>query len=176
MSNDNLSFSRPVHVSDIPGAGRHFNITSTAEERALVARQLGLPAIAELTAKLTVTPFRKEGLAVDGTVRARLTQICVVSADNFESMVEAPVTIRFSPDGRDPNAEFDLAELNGPEAEDPPDLLIGGVIDLGDIVREFLALALDPYPRKPGAEFAAPGEEAGLSPFAALNALKNKSE
>jgi hypothetical protein len=176
MSTDMPSFSRPVQVSDIPGTGRRFNITTTAEERAVLAKQLGLPDIAELTAKLLVLPFRKEGLAVDGTIHARLTQTCVVSSDDFESAVEAPVSIRFSPDGRDLNAEFDLAELNDPEAEDPPDLLTGAAIDLGEVIREFLALALDPYPRKPGAEFAGIGEEAGLSPFAALNALKNKGD
>jgi uncharacterized metal-binding protein YceD (DUF177 family) len=174
MSDDKPIFSRPVHIHEIPGSGRHFNITTTEPERDAVAHQLGLPRIAELTAKLLVKPFRKDGLAVGGTIHARLTQTCVVSADDFESTVDAPVDIRFSPDGKDPNADFDLAELNDPEAEDPPDLLTGGEIDLGAVIAEFLALALDPYPRKPGIDFEAPREDPSLSPFAALNALKDK--
>ncbi|CAN2532162.1 hypothetical+protein [Methylocapsa aurea] len=40
--------------------------------------------------------------------------------------------------------------------EDAPDPLVDGRIDLGAIVAEFFALALDPYPRKPGACFAPP--------------------
>ncbi len=176
MTTDKPVFSRPVHVHEIPANGRHFNITTTVPERAAVARQLGLPGIGELTAKLLVTPFRKDGLAVGGTIHSRLTQTCVVSAEDFESVVEAPVDIRFSPDGHDPNAEFDLAELNDPEAEDPPDLLTGSGIDLGAVIAEFLALALDPYPRKPGVAFEGLSEDPSLSPFAALNALKNKGE
>jgi len=176
MSNDRSIFSRPVHVREISGSGRHFNITTTQAERAAVASQLGLPGIAELTARLIVAPFGKEGLAVNGTIHSRLTQTCVVSAEDFETTVEAPVEIRFSPDGQDPNADFDLAELNDPDAQDPPDLLTGGEIDLGPIIAEFLALALDPYPRKPGITFEAPEEEAELSPFSALNTLKNKEQ
>lgn len=174
MTTQKPSFSRPVHLREIPATGRHFILDTDEAERRAVAAQLGLPDVAALTAKLHVTPFRKDGLAVEGTIHARLTQICVVTAEPFESEVEAPVAIRFSPDGQDPNAEFDLAELNDPEAEDPPDLLVGDTIDLGAIVSEFLALALDPYPRKPGAAFEGDADPAGLSPFAALDALKGK--
>jgi hypothetical protein len=176
MSNDKPSFSRPVRVGEIPAMGRNFPITTTEQERAELARQLGLPAIAELTAKLLVVPFRKAGLAVDGSLHARVTQTCVVTLEDFESTVDAPVSIRFSTDGVDPNAEFDLAELTDPEAEDPPDLLVGGQIDLGAVMIEFLALELDPYPRKPGVAFERDGEETSLSPFDVLNALKNKGE
>ena len=47
--------------------------------------------------------------------------------------------------------------------------MIDGRIDLGALAAEFFALGLDPYPRKPGAEFVAPPEPAPPdSPFAAL--------
>lgn len=174
MTSDTLHFSRPVQLREIPPTGRHFIVETNADERQAVAQQLGLPAIAALSAKLQVMPFRKDGLAVDGTIHARLTQVCVVTAEPFENEVEAPVDIRYSPDGKDPNADFDLAELNDPDAEDPPDLLVGDSIDLGAVVSEFLALALDPYPRKPGAVFEEGDDKATLSPFAALNTLKNK--
>ncbi len=42
------------------------------------------------------------------------------------------------------------------------------VIDLGEASVEQLALALDPYPRKPGAELPADVSGGPLSPFAAL--------
>ena len=53
----------------------------------------------------------------------------------------------------------------------------GGVIDLGAVATEFLILGIDPYPRKPGAVFAAPPAapgEAAEHPFAALAALKSR--
>ena len=57
--------------------------------------------------------------------------------------------------------------------DDEPDPIVDGKIDLGALAAEFLALGLDPYPRKPGAEFAAPvAEEDDDSPFAPLTELK----
>jgi hypothetical protein len=165
-------WSHPVHVAEIPAAGKRFVIEASESERASVAALLGLPAIAALSAALTVTPFGRDGLSVDGTVSARLTQVCVASSEDFDSDVVAPVEIRFSPDGRDPEEEIDLDGLIDPQAEDPPDRLVDGRIDLGLIASEFLALALDPYPRKPGAEFVEPEDDTDPSPFAALSALK----
>jgi hypothetical protein len=60
-------------------------------------------------------------------------------------------------------------------AEDAPEPLVGGVVDLGLLATEFLALGIDPYPRKSGAEFTAPAAaDDDPKPFAALAALKNK--
>jgi hypothetical protein len=59
------------------------------------------------------------------------------------------------------------------DAADGPERMVGGVVDLGAVATEFLLLAIDPYPRKPGAVFAAPpAENAAANPFAALAALK----
>ena len=53
--------------------------------------------------------------------------------------------------------------------EDDPDPVVDGKIDLGALAAEFFALGLDPYPRKPGAEFVAPVAQAPPdSPFTAL--------
>ena len=66
--------------------------------------------------------------------------------------------------------------INVLDAPDPPEILIGDHVDLGVIATEFLLLGLDPYPRKPDAEF---GEVVvgtpGLNPFAVLAALKKNS-
>ena len=59
------------------------------------------------------------------------------------------------------------------EEAEPPEPLVGGTIDLGAVAVEFLMLGIDPYPRKEGAEFAAPSADLeGAHPFAALAALK----
>jgi len=60
------------------------------------------------------------------------------------------------------------------DAEDPPDEADGDVVDLGAYVVETLALALDPFPRKPGAVFEAPEEKPSISPFAALARLSGR--
>ena len=64
-------------------------------------------------------------------------------------------------------------DLQALEAEDPPEALRDGVIDLGAVATEFLLLGIDPYPRKPGAVFdAPPAGDPASHPFAALAALK----
>ena len=63
------------------------------------------------------------------------------------------------------DAEIDIEVLLN--EEEPPEPIVDGTIDLGGVTLEFLALALDPYPRKPGVEFTEPAPEtpAGV-PFA----------
>jgi hypothetical protein len=58
---------------------------------------------------------------------------------------------------------------------EPPEPLIGGIVNLGALATEFLVLGIDPYPRKADVEFApvTVGEE-GPKPFAALGALKKR--
>lgn len=46
-----------------------------------------------------------------------------------------------------------------PDGPDIPDQFTGDSIDVGAVVAEFAALAIDPYPRKPDAEFAVKGEK-----------------
>ena len=63
------------------------------------------------------------------------------------------------------------------DADDAPEPIEGGIIDLGEAVAQQLALALDPYPRAPGAAILPEiGVNAGAAvarspepgPFAAL--------
>ncbi len=68
--------------------------------------------------------------------------------------------------------------LVDPEGVDPAEPLPAEGIDLGELVVQELAVALDPYPRKPGAEVPAeyrpPEVETKEGPFAALKALKGE--
>jgi hypothetical protein len=60
---------------------------------------------------------------------------------------------------------------------DPPDELVGDFVDLGSITAEFLALALDPYPRKPGISFESPqAADVRDSPFARLAELRPRKD
>ena len=73
-----------------------------------------------------------------------VVRTCVVSLDDFETTLEEDFRVRFVPAG----TETDNPD---PEAEDEIPFA-GTVIDLGEAAAEQLALSLDPYPRKPGAE------------------------
>lgn len=122
-----------------------------------------------LVGTFTLRRTRTRHYAVTGTVRARLTQISVVSLEPFESDLIEPVDLTFSDDASD-----DHAATHDPEA-DPPDPIVNGQIDLGAITAEFLALALDPYPRKAGEVFVGPNDATMPDPSplaAALSRLK----
>ena len=72
----------------------------------------------------------------------------------------------------------DAAHVSRFESDDPPDPIVRGGIDLGQVAVEFLSLALEPYPRTPGMDIAAPQAAADAarpaSPFAGLAKLKPK--
>jgi uncharacterized metal-binding protein YceD (DUF177 family) len=169
MKKPETELSRPIDVARIPQTGCDEVVTADPEERACVARRLGLPAIHRLTADLALSRWRGEGAKVMGTIAAEVEQICVVTLEPFRTGITETVERYFLPDGGTATDDADV------------DVLEGGVIDLGEVVVESLTLAIDPYPRKPGAVFedrGDPGEpdesdEKHGSPFAALSALRS---
>ena len=147
-------------------------------ERREIAKILGLVSLESLTAEVFLRPWM-DGAEVSGLIRARVTQVCSVSADEFEEPVESrfsvhilPADSEYAPQDEDTGGELGL----DPEGDDPPDVLEGETIDVSGYVIEHLALELDPFPRKPGAVFEPPPEPVDLSPFAALKALKTDPE
>jgi uncharacterized metal-binding protein YceD (DUF177 family) len=110
------------------------------------------------------------GLRATGRVSATVGQTCVVTLEPMENHVEEAIDVIFAPPSRG-----DLAHQNATfDADEPPEVLVDGAADLGAIAAEFLLLGINPYPRKPGAEFAPPAAEGAVTtPFAALAKLKD---
>lgn len=139
--------------------------------RAAIAKALDLVALHRLEADLTVKPWF-DGVEIHGRWSAEVEQICGVSLDPFTTPLKGSFAIRAVPAAsRHAPSEADEIDLD-PDAEDPPDLLEGDVVDLGAYVVEHLALEIDPFPRKPGVAFEAPPAPAEASPFAVLRNLK----
>jgi len=152
----------PVTVKLEPDAG----------QRAKIAGDLGLESLPSLTAEVTVRPWL-DGAEVTGRFRAVVEQVCGVTLEPFEQPVRGDIEVRAVPAGS-PHAQTEQPgeiELDL-ESQDPPDVLEGEALDLAAYVTEHLALEIDPFPRKPGAEFdyKPPTEE--LSPFAVLKKLQ----
>ncbi|WP_342341656.1 DUF177 domain-containing protein [Microvirga massiliensis] len=159
--------SRPLDVSNLPATGVRFEVRATQEECDALATDFKLPAIHDLIGEYKVTGSAR-GVHVEGRVRARITQTCVVTLDPFETSLDEEVMVDFAEPRHIP-AE---PPVDHPDY-DPPDEILDGRIDLGALTAEFLALGLDPYPRKPGVDFKYEndGDEAD-SPFAALGRLR----
>ena len=125
--------------------------SATPEECKAVAKRLGIISLAKLEASLVLRRIRSEQvLEVKGEMKASLAQACVVTLDPVAEEVNETIEAHFSESATHATAEDIEVEAGGPDAPEP---IENGKIDLGELVVQHLALALNPYPRKPGAEF-----------------------
>lgn len=172
-SSDGSGFSRPLRVDALETGGRSFEWQATEQERIDLAAFLGLVQLDGLTVKGRLEPGFKAAIRLTAEYVADVVQTCVVTlepvAARVADTVERDFTLRS--DVAAVRAEVDVE----PDAEDPPDLVEGGEIDVGAVVIEALALAIDPYPRKAGAVLEyQPENPPDPGPFAALAKLKNR--
>jgi len=175
-----LPLSHPLRVEDIKLRGSHVVVRAQAAELPAIAAHLGLSSVEALEARYVATRSGDK-VKLEGTIFAMLHQTCIVSLDPFPVDLEVPVRLDFAPEEEsriaarraeaDEHGKIDVeVQLN---EDDPPEPIVDGLIDLGTVTLEFLALGLDPYPRKPGVSFESGPADAGVeSPFAALAKLK----
>ncbi|WGF90548.1 YceD family protein [Marinivivus vitaminiproducens] len=174
-------FSRTVAVDPFPEDGVAFSEAASASERANVGRRLDLVGLTSLTFTGTVEPEEDPTiLRLSGRLEADVVQRCVVTLEPVANRVAEGVIRRFTLTPADVilTEEGDIEVEVDSEAEDV-EPLVGGLIDLGEIATEELALALDPYPRAEGADaelteiLASSDDEVDTNPFAALKRLKS---
>lgn len=168
-----MSWTHEIRLAEVQRGPVKLRLEADAAARKAVARQLGLVAIESLTADLILKAWL-DGAELIGAFAAEVTQTCSVSAEDFSESVQGEVFVRMVPAGSpnaptDPTGDEIEVDLEG---DDPPDVLESDRIDLAGYVVEHLSLELDPFPRKPGAVFEPPAEEASMSPFAVLKGLK----
>lgn len=166
-----LSWGVPLKLHELARGPVRLMLEPDAEQRAAIARRLGLKSLPALTADVTVKPWL-DGAELSGGFDAVVEQVCGVSLDPFEQPLRGEIDVRVVPAGSPHAATSEGGDLElDPNAPDAPDVMDGDAIDVAGYVVEHLALEIDPFPRKPGATFdyAAPEEE--TSPFAALKKL-----
>jgi hypothetical protein len=155
-----LEFPRPVRVSNLPEAGQQLRLEATAQECAALAARLGLLALHALSAELRLRAESAGGIRVDGHIEASLEQACVVSLEPVPQRVREPFALRILPEGQLPSED--------PDSDDEVEC-DNGIAELGEVIAQLLALALDPYPRLEGAQLPEHGADDGpRGPFAAL--------
>ncbi|MBZ0229956.1 MAG: DUF177 domain-containing protein [Bauldia sp.] len=181
--NDAPHLSRNVNVAAIPSAGRAETIVATDAELTAIASAFGLVAVGALSAELKIERPAADVVVVDGRVRASIVQNCVVSLVPVAQEIDEPIHLRFvdaasakAPAPPRPGAEVMIAA----ESMDLPETWSGPAIDVGAVVLEHFALAIDPYPRAPGATLADEADESASaveeSPFAVLAGLTAKKK
>jgi uncharacterized metal-binding protein YceD (DUF177 family) len=157
-------FSRPLPLGLVGPEGRREVLEADEAERAALARRFGIPAIERLRAELRLWQETGGAVRAEGRLDAAVVQSCVVTLEPVPQRVDEPVSLRLLPDGREPRDD--------PDEEADEIATERGVADLGEAVAEQLALALDPYPRAPGAALPAEATDPGEHPLAALAKLR----
>jgi uncharacterized metal-binding protein YceD (DUF177 family) len=126
---------------------------------------------------VALRPGEPGAVEVEGRVVADIVQTCVVSLVEVEERIDEPFSVRFVPPGSPEAPRPGVEAVVRADEPDPPEILAGPTIDVGALAEEHFVLAIDPYPRAPGASLPAEATlppERGDSPFAALAELARR--
>ena len=171
-----LTWEHAVH--DIPDSGVSAERRATPEELGAIARALEIVACSSLTATYPIKPTGGWHYRLFGELRASLQQACVVTLEPVDEEVNETFEIAFWPEADIPepaSGEIDL--------DDEPEIepIIAGQIEVGQVVFECLAGAINPFPRKADAALehvaASPRgrpDDKAENPFAVLARIKEK--
>ncbi len=173
-------FSRLVDIERLADDPSVHEIAASPGECAALARRFGLQAVRRLGATVTLSRMsrgagaRGAGIALSARLAAEVVQTCIVTLEPVEARVEDEFTLLYCP----PEAagrEAEAVTITLDDALIEP--LAGRHIDIGEAVAQQLGLALDPYPRSPGAQVDAPRPaalaEGGTNrPFGGLKGFK----
>ena len=175
---------RIVDIDRMGPNGTALEIAASDNERAGLAKRFGFLGLPAFSARVTVDRRPGGQVVVEGRLRGRIVQACILTLDPVPQDLDEAFRIVF---------KRDLAEERDPESgealvsahTDAPEPLPGNLLDVGEIVAEQLSLAADPYPRKHGVklEDVLPKprkdgrharHEQRRHPFAGLAALRDK--
>jgi hypothetical protein len=160
-------------IADIGKDGVVESRVATVAECEAVATALDLLSCSALSARYAIKPLAGGRFRLSGEMAADVTQACVVTLDPVTAKIAEEFSVEFWPEDSQNAGGGEQSVLGGQDVE----RLAGDAVEAGDIIFEVLSASLDPYPRKPGAEFAWQDPRAGdaaSGPFAALGKLKQR--
>jgi uncharacterized metal-binding protein YceD (DUF177 family) len=182
--NNKSEIGRVIDLDRLGRSGSALEIVASESECAALAKRFGFLALQRFAARVTVDLQPGDQVVVEGRLRGKIVQACVLSLEPVAQELDDAFRIVF---------QKDLAEERDPESgeallnakADAPEPLVGNMLDVGEIVAEQLSLAAEPYPRRPGVKLedvlpkskgsprrGAPGQQ--RHPFAGLAALRDK--
>ena len=170
-----MNWPYTLSLSEVARGKGRVRLEPDAASRQAIAKELGLESLGALSAELSYRPWM-DGAEITARFEAKVSQVCGVSLDVFEQVLVGDLEFRVVPQGS-PNAPAEITSTEvefDSETPDPPDVLQESAIDLSRYVVEHLALAIDPFPRKPGVVFDYEPEVREESPFAVLKRLTDK--
>ena len=134
--------SRPVPLDRIRPEGLSLAVAAEPNECAALALRLRVPGVVRMQCDWTLQAPSRGIVRAHGVLRAVVVRTCVVTLDDFETSVNEAFMVRFVPSGSE-------TPIVDPDQDDEV-AYNGDCLDLGEATTEQLALALEPYPHKPG--------------------------
>ena len=147
-------------IDEVHAGGLEIQRKATAAECAALARALDILQCDSLDVSYRLRRAPAEGYRLRGKLIAEVDQACVVTLAAVHETVRVEFDVEFRPAEEVASLDGGAVDLEEQTEIEPID---GKWLAVGRVVFEELAAGLDPYPRRPGAEFA---------PFAVLAKLK----
>ncbi len=163
-------------LDEVHAGGLDIKRTATEAERKLLADALGILGCEVLQVNYRLKRAPADGYRLTGKVLAELTQACVVTLAPVHETVKLDLAVDYRPAEELAAADGGAVDLDEESEVEP---IEGKWLAVGRIVFEEMAAGINPYPRRPGAEFT-PVEDATAevkhNPFAVLEKLKQKPQ
>lgn len=148
-------------------------IEANEADRKALADALDLIRCDRLTVTYRIKPIGRDRFRASGRIEADLVHPCIVTLEPVPEAIHEDFSVEYWP-AEEAGDDLPEGEIN--LDADEPERMEHGEIALGRLVYELIAVAMDPFPRSPGADEA----EAELlsnqpkpeNPFAALKKLK----
>ncbi|WDI30651.1 DUF177 domain-containing protein [Hyphococcus flavus] len=176
--NDDPEFSHKVDLGGLPRSGKAFRLVADNVSLERIATRLNVISADAFSCDLHLRASRHE-INITGKVTATLIRECVASLEPMEEVIDESFDVEFarsSPDNLRKENEDGEAVYEGEDI--PPEIHEGEIFDIGEFAVQQLALAMNPFPRMPGAQSLAEvyGREDNVSPFAVLAEKFKKSD
>ncbi len=165
-----LEMTRPTPISRIGPRGLAVDVVANEDELRAIASRVLIPDVASMSCRFHLTRRADDPAVVDvvGELVASVVQVCVVTLEPFEAPLQERFRLCFVPVGRA------LANDDDPDSAD--EIAYEGVmIDLGEAAVEQLALALEPFPRRPDATLPDLGDDELGGAFSSLSVLRRST-
>lgn len=167
--------SHPIRFADMPQRKvTTVRLIPDAGQLEDLADRLGVDVFRKVRLDLTLSPGPGRDWTLAGKLGATVVQPCRVTTEPVTTRIEEKVARRYTPDDVTPEGED--VEMDDDTLEPLP-----GILDLGDVLEEALALAIPDFPRSPAADEidmtatptgAEPLNDEAVKPFAGLAALR----
>jgi hypothetical protein len=165
------------HVFDLGGlslAGSVVTVRAAGDELARLAEWAGVETVRAFAGTVDLRRVSQTRFNLEADLEADIVQRCVVTLEPVETRIARHIAreLLLAPNARPAEGELTLAAGD----DDVPETIASLDYDIVAPLLEELVLAIDPYPRKPGAAFDPPAEpdDAPESPFGVLKTLKNQ--